>query len=148
MITRFLPIFFITLSFLYAQPETGRWNKSEEKWKIGTIPPTHYFLDRSDVSSFLISGARNLYKFFISDLDGDNCPFHPTCSSFFVEAVKEEGPVKGALMFSDRFTRDMNFFRHTFTYPRHAPGKYYDPPCLYTLNRLKTLKCYSRLNIH
>ena len=77
--------------------------------------------------------ARAGYKFLISDLDGDNCPFHPTCSQFFVEAVNETNFLKGLLMFADRFTRDANLYKTK--YPLHKSGKFYDPVKNYLLDK-------------
>lgn len=38
------------------------------------------------------------YKLVISPVLGNNCRFHPTCSSYSIEAIKIHGPVKGFLM--------------------------------------------------
>ena len=36
-----------------------------------------------------------LYKYFISPLLGNRCRFLPTCSEYFIEAVKTKGLTKG-----------------------------------------------------
>jgi putative component of membrane protein insertase Oxa1/YidC/SpoIIIJ protein YidD len=79
----------------------------------------------------------NGYWFFISGVDGDNCPFQPSCSSFFVESVKETNLIQGILMFADRFTRDINFYKREEHYPRAGNGRYFDPASLYTLKKEK-----------
>lgn len=124
-----------------AQSEAYKWNAEEVSYKIPA--PTDSYIN-SDLKSgnestpgsaaaVLMRGARTLYKFFISDLDGKNCPFHPSCSEFFVEAVQRTSLIKGALMFSDRFTRDINLIK-IHHYPRHKSGYLYDPVNNYTLN--------------
>ncbi|MBU0475828.1 MAG: membrane protein insertion efficiency factor YidD [Bacteroidetes bacterium] len=74
-----------------------------------------------------MSFMQQSYSFLISDLDGDNCPFYPTCSSFFVQSVNETNIIKGTLMFADRFTRDSNIFKSRSHYPKHISGKLFDP---------------------
>ncbi len=37
----------------------------------------------------------NIYQFLISPLLGNNCRFLPTCSEYFIEALKTHGLVKG-----------------------------------------------------
>ena len=76
----------------------------------------------------------NAYWFFISDVDGDNCAFQPTCSSFFIDATEETNIFQGSLMFSDRLIRDTNPFKIN-DYPRDKSGYYYDPAYNYTLNQ-------------
>tara|TARA_X000000368_G_C23000816_1_gene698869 strand:- start:806 stop:1072 length:267 start_codon:yes stop_codon:yes gene_type:complete len=36
------------------------------------------------------------YKFFISPLLGNNCRYLPTCSDYFIEALKTHGFLKGS----------------------------------------------------
>jgi putative component of membrane protein insertase Oxa1/YidC/SpoIIIJ protein YidD len=79
----------------------------------------------------------NTYWIFISDLDGDNCPFHPSCSSFFLESIEETNLIQGTLMFFDRFTRDSNPVNREEHYPVYKNYRFYDPPKLYTLSKEK-----------
>ena len=85
----------------------------------------------------MLSSLRNIYYFFISDLDGDNCPFYPTCSAFFIQSIKETDLFIGGLMFADRFTRDLNLLKGINHYPIKKSGKFFDPPYNYTLNSQK-----------
>lgn len=118
---------------LFAQPDWERWEAREISYEVDQIPDKTYEFDHSGFTMFMISGLKNAYYFFISDLDGDNCPFTPSCSAFFVEAVRETNPFKGALMFADRFTRDLNLFKSTSHYHIHPSGRFYDPVSNYTL---------------
>lgn len=77
------------------------------------------------------------YWFFISDLDGDNCPFTPTCSSFLLQSVKETNVIQGALMFGDRFMRDANIFGREEHYPVIKENHYFDPVVNYFLDKKK-----------
>jgi len=38
-----------------------------------------------------------LYQIFLSPLLGRNCRFTPSCSSYFIQAVKKYGPLSGAV---------------------------------------------------
>ena len=74
------------------------------------------------------------YHILISDVDGDRCPFTPTCSAFLMDACNQTNIFQGALMFFDRFTRDSNVFDRDEHYPvakkRH---RYIDPASNYRL---------------
>jgi putative component of membrane protein insertase Oxa1/YidC/SpoIIIJ protein YidD len=116
-------LFFFTVH-IFAQTDWAKWEKKDYNFQIhennsGTV-------DTSSGSSIL-SVAKKTYSSLISDLDGDNCPFYPTCSSFFVESVNRTNILKGTLMFADRFTRDSNLFKSREHYPNHIHGKLYDP---------------------
>ena len=46
------------------------------------------------VSGFLIGGVR-LYQIFLSPIFGRQCRFDPTCSHYFIGAVRKYGPITG-----------------------------------------------------
>lgn len=117
---RFLILIMILTGILFAQQETERWGKKEISYVNREVKPT------ASNNGFL-AGVQKVYKFTISDLDGDNCPFHPSCSTFLVEANKQSGFFRSLLMFADRFTRDTNLFKGKDSYPKHESGKFYDP---------------------
>ncbi len=130
-------IILILSSLLKAQTDWFKWGKSEVTYSIkleGKAIDTQYKSKNN-----LFDHLKNFYSFLISDYDGDNCPFAPSCSEFFVQAVKETNLIKGTLMFVDRFTRDINFFKGTLHYPKYKNGKFYDPINNYTLNTQKII---------
>ncbi len=47
-------------------------------------------------AAFLIAGVR-LYQLTLSPIVGRQCRFHPTCSHYFIGAVKKHGAVRGSL---------------------------------------------------
>lgn len=128
---KLITLILILSAFAKAQTDWVKWDKKEVPYSI--ILEKSYDVKKNISSSNLIDYLKNFYSFLISDYDGDNCPFHPTCSEFFVQAVNETNFIKGTLMFVDRFTRDINFFKGTLHYPRYANGKFYDPVYNYTL---------------
>lgn len=130
----FLLIVLLTATIL-AQSETDwqRWSSDEVSYEIPEVEQRKYIVDTSSAQLTVLSLMQNGYYFFISDLDGENCPFHPSCSKFFVDSVKKTDIVQGTLMFSDRFTRDLNLFGRD-KYPNHITGKKYDPVHNYTLD--------------
>jgi putative component of membrane protein insertase Oxa1/YidC/SpoIIIJ protein YidD len=117
---------------LFAQTETGHWTSQKPDYKILQPAEKDYSLDTSSFGNMALSGFQNTYYFLVSDLDGDNCPFTPTCSHFFVIAVKETNLLKGTLMFADRFTRDLNFIERD-KYPRDKNGRLIDLPQKYEM---------------
>ncbi len=112
-----------------------KWGKADYRYeKPNEFRKREYSFDTENVSGFIAKSTVNAYWYFISELDGDNCPFRPSCSSFFVQASKETNIVQGTLMFFDRFTRDYNVYKRYEHYPRVKDGHYYDPVSLYTLD--------------
>lgn len=79
----------------------------------------------SNIPDFLVK----FYKITISDFDGNNCRFHPSCSEFFVESTKINNSLISVLLFFDRLTRDTNIFSSGGY--RTMNNRYYDPPSDY-----------------
>jgi putative component of membrane protein insertase Oxa1/YidC/SpoIIIJ protein YidD len=122
---------------LLSQPDSEKWEAKQIFYELPVTHPHDYTIDKSSFGMTVITSLRNIYYFFISDLDGDNCPFYPSCSAFFIQAVKETNIFSGGLMFADRFTRDMNLLKGKDQYPISKLGKFFDPPYNYTLNSQK-----------
>ena len=49
------------------------------------------------IPSYLLVFCVRQYQIFISPWLGPNCRFSPTCSSYFIQAVKKYGAVRGSL---------------------------------------------------
>jgi len=128
-----LVILFFTGAGL-AQTDWQRWEKKEVSYEKESLQDSLVF-DDSSVKAFLFSTLKNGYAFFISNHDGDNCPFAPTCSHFYVDAVKKTNIIQGTLMFADRFTRDSNLFKTLEQYGISVSGKLEDPVIKYTLQQ-------------
>ena len=66
-------------------------------------------LSSSDKSQDLIQnknyGIYNFYKTYISSQDHKNCPYHPSCSEYAVEAIKKNGIILGLIKGFDRLSR-------------------------------------------
>lgn len=129
----------IYLSFLFcccnlsAQTDYEKWNKAEISYAQNIEQGSRdYSIMGDNISQTIVKSFTSAYWFFISDVDGDNCPFKPSCSHFLIEAVKETNLPQGVLMFFDRFTRDLNVFGRINKYPRIGNASYYDPITLYT----------------
>ncbi|MDP4173128.1 MAG: membrane protein insertion efficiency factor YidD [Bacteroidota bacterium] len=110
-------ISFFSSHLIFAQTDWQRWAKAEISYStdikstVNNSPETVENKNSETFGGVFLNTSKLLYNFFISDLDGDNCPFQPTCSSFFVQSVKATNIFQGILMFSDRFTRDMNLVK-------------------------------------
>jgi len=128
-------LFLLTATITYAQTDWVKWEVQKASYVTFPVTDNSNQSSNSGFVSTLVSGLVSFYQFLISDLDGDNCPFYPSCSRFFVRAAKSSGIFKGTLMFVDRFTRDMNFFKGHTHYPLHKVGKFYDPSENYQLDQ-------------
>jgi putative membrane protein insertion efficiency factor len=67
--------------------------------------------------SWLLIGLVRLYQLFLSPIFGRQCRFTPTCSQYFILAVRKYGAVSGACRGVLRICR---------CHPFHPGG--YDPP--------------------
>lgn len=132
-----LLILIFTISAL-SQSDWVRWEKAEYNYeKPNNFRHRDYSFNTESASGFIAKSAVNTYWYFFSELDGDNCPYSPSCSAFFLQSAKETNIFQGTLMFFDRFTRDYNIYKRHEHYPRVMDGHYYDPVSLYTLDENK-----------
>lgn len=53
----------------------------------------------------LLIGLVRVYQWGISPLLGSNCRFQPTCSAYFIESLREWGPLKGTALGFKRMSR-------------------------------------------
>ncbi|HSP89158.1 MAG TPA: membrane protein insertion efficiency factor YidD [Ignavibacteriaceae bacterium] len=132
-----LNIFLFVSSNLFAQGDWKKWDKKEFDYRLKENSRNRdYSFDSDNPGEFVLKSFANGYWFFFSDVDGDNCPFRPSCSAYLLDAVQETNIFQGSLMFFDRFTRDLNLFKKG-NYPKTKTGRYYDPVYLYTLSEDK-----------
>jgi len=121
----------------FCQLESLKWTKQEISYaKPDSYEEHHYSFHADDTGEFIKKSFINAYWFFISDVDGDNCLFRPSCSTFFIDATEETNIFQGTLMFSDRLMRDFNPFKN-YHYPKDKSGHYYDPSINYSLSSQK-----------
>lgn len=142
---------FVTLliysSSAFSQTEIIKWEKADISYCIDkSTSDRDYSYNAKNPLDIFLKSVTNAYWFFISDLDGDNCPFHPSCSSFLLDAVKETNILQGSLMFFDRFTRDASFIGRYDRYPKHKSGKLYDPAYLYDLGSDHFIPAYKLID--
>ncbi|MGQ9643431.1 MAG: membrane protein insertion efficiency factor YidD [Ignavibacterium sp.] len=131
-------LFFLFAVSLVAQTDWQRWEKVQPDYLKSYYPSERSFsYAKSDFPYLLSKTLINTYWIFISEPDGDNCPFHPSCSSFFLQSIEETNLIQGTLMFFDRFTRDSNPVNRQEHYPIYKNYRFYDPPKLYTLGKEK-----------
>lgn len=138
MIRYFLLLTIFTAAF-FAQVETRKWKAQKVDYQLEQLHQKETKINTSGFSTLLVSSAQVAYYKLFSDYDGDNCPFYPSCSTFFVQAVDETNIIKGSLMFADRFTRDLNFFKSFNSYPIHKTGQFYDPVYKYVFHSVEEI---------
>ena len=69
------------------------------------------------IPSAILIGLVRLYQIILSPFLGGQCRFQPTCSHYFIEAVRKYGAISGSLRGIKRILR---------CHPYHPGG--YDPP--------------------
>lgn len=129
-------LFLVLLSIsAFAQSEKAKWGKADYSYRVGSsIESRDFYINFGKPLKAISKSVINVYWYLISDLDGDNCPFHPSCSSFYLDAVEETNIFQGTLMFFDRFTRDASVIGRYERYPKYKSGKLFDPADLYSLS--------------
>ena len=53
----------------------------------------------------LLVGLVRVYQWVLSPLLGDRCKYHPTCSQYAIDALREFGVLRGALLAGWRLLR-------------------------------------------
>lgn len=71
----------------------------------------------TQLPALVLIGLVRLYQWVLSPLTGGQCRFHPSCSEYFILAVRKYGAVSGAIRGVWRILR---------CHPFHPGG--YDPP--------------------
>jgi uncharacterized protein len=51
----------------------------------------------SHALSAVLVGCVRLYQIFLSPIFGRQCRFQPTCSHYYIGAVRKYGPIRGSL---------------------------------------------------
>lgn len=79
-------------------------------------------------------GARALtwgvrfYRQTISQVDGERCEMHPSCSAYSLEAIKMHGFFIGYIMTADRLIHESNEMDHAAKLTlKNGQERYYDP---------------------
>lgn len=140
--SKYVLIFLYLVTVTCAQVETKQWSINKVDYRLQTPPQKTVEINTGSISDLFISSAQVAYYKLFSEYDGDNCPFHPSCSAFLVDAVESTNLLQGALMFADRFTRDTNFFKGFADYPHHVNGKFYDPAIQYAFIPIEEQRDY------
>ncbi|ABW66853.1 membrane protein insertion efficiency factor YidD [Desulfosudis oleivorans] len=71
---------------------------SEDRHDSGTI-------ENPAAAGATPSGAVRLFQRYISPIDGDRCPMHPSCSAYSLSALEKHGLLMGWIMTCDRLLR-------------------------------------------
>jgi len=67
----------------------------------------------------IVIGLIKTYQWLLSPLMGDNCRFHPTCSAYMVQAIENQGVVKGLWMGFRRLLKCQPYYKGDFIDPVH-----------------------------
>lgn len=119
---------FLILSFpLLSQA----WQPAEVDYTEEMPVKKKYYEISGNASEVAFKLLVNAYRLFTSEPDGDNCPFTPSCSRFFIESLQKTNLFEAVLMASDRLIRDTSFGNKYEHYHIDKFGKLIDPPSRY-----------------
>lgn len=69
------------------------------------------------IPAYLLIGSARAYQLTLSHLIGGQCRFTPTCSAYFIEAVRKYGAVRGSWRGAKRIARCNPFHPGGEDYP-------------------------------
>jgi putative membrane protein insertion efficiency factor len=95
--TLYFVIFFIVLNTFWGSVLAG------QDVKIDDHPQVSHEAEENRKNALLY--PIKFYQDYISSVDGNRCPMHPTCSQYCIEAFKKHGTFLGWIMCSDRLIR-------------------------------------------
>jgi len=114
-------MFLISLSV----PCYGGANDSFAPWEFNNSVRK----EKVEVSSFsghLFQGIEKLWG-YISSVDGDRCPMHPSCSAYSLQAIKKHGFPIGFVMTADRLIHEGKEMDYAPLVRTGDKYKFYDP---------------------
>ncbi|MBW2596114.1 MAG: membrane protein insertion efficiency factor YidD [Deltaproteobacteria bacterium] len=107
---------------------------SFEPWEFELGEAKQKTVTRSDarqenisLPSQAVMGALNFFSEYISKVDGDRCPMHPTCASYSRQAVKKHGVFMGIVMTADRLIHEGSEMDYAPLVKAGGGVRYYDP---------------------
>ena len=74
----------------------------------------------------LMQGVK-IFNKYISRVDGDRCPMHPTCSAYSLQVIKKHGFFIGFMMTADRLIHESNEMDYAPLVKVGDRYKFYDP---------------------
>jgi uncharacterized protein len=81
----------------------------------------------TSLARIALMGAIEFYQKRISPIGASRCGFHPSCSAFGLQAVREKGALLGVIMTGDRLTRCNIFKGPGPDYLLLPNGRLFDP---------------------
>jgi Domain of unknown function DUF37. len=107
------------------------WQPKEVDYGVEIPPGPEFHKLEGSLPEVSVKLFVNAYRLIISNPDGERCPFSPSCSRFFVEAVKQTNIFEAILLSSDRLIRDTSAGNRLSQYSIDATGHLIDPPSRY-----------------
>ena len=131
----FLLLFFLIVDLLSAKcfaQENDKYNFEELN---GLFQHHHHeppkYKSKSDKPKneleFVLAAGFNTYKNFFSSQDNPSCVFHPSCSSYSVQAMQQNGMFVGTLQTFDRLSRCHRFIKANQYIYDPSKQRFYDP---------------------
>ena len=104
----------------------GGANDSFALWEFNNSVPKEKAEPSSSSHGHLLQGIDILWK-YISSVDGDRCPMHPTCSAYSLEVIKKHGFFIGFMMTADRLIHEGSEMDYAPLVKVGDKYKFYDP---------------------
>ena len=115
-------IVFISLNV----PCYGGDRDSFAPWEFNNSGPEEKVEIFSSSPGYLLQGIELLWS-YISSVDGDRCPMHPTCSAYSLQAFKKHGFFIGFMMTADRLIHEGSEMDYAPLVKVGDRYKFYDP---------------------
>lgn len=83
--------------------------------------------DHLSAGAFALKTAVNIFRNYISPVDGDRCLMYPTCSAYSIQAIEKHGFFLGYLMTVDRLIHENNEMDTADLIKVYGMLRYHDP---------------------
>jgi len=113
---------FVSLSV----PCYGGDSDSFAPWEFNNSGPEEKVEISSSSPGYLLQGVEILWG-YISSVDGDRCPMHPTCSAYSFKVIKKHGFFIGVMMTADRLIHEGSEMDYAPLVKVGDRYKFYDP---------------------
>ena len=96
-------------------------------WEFNNSGPEEKVEASSSFPGHLLMQGVKIFSKYISRVDGDRCPMHPTCSAYSLQVIKKHGFFIGFMMTADRLIHESNEMDYAPLVQVGDRCKFYDP---------------------
>ncbi len=83
-------------------------NDSFTPWNFNNPAPEEKVITSPSFPGYLLIQSVEIFRKYISPVDGDRCPMYPTCAAYSLQVIKKHGFFIGFVMTAGRLIHENN----------------------------------------